>query len=65
MSKVIKDKATESALKCCLDAIYTDLLMLQDGSWEPDESSIEASINTVDTIGNILGIRIKDMRDEN
>jgi hypothetical protein len=61
---IILNKESLEELESLLNHIHTDLAMLQDGSWTPDITSIEASLNTVDEIANILGIELKDIRDE-
>lgn len=62
--KIIRKKKLKE-IQEGLDFIYTDLLMLQEGSWTPDESSVEASLDTVRSIGNLLQLEIKDVRHEN
>ena len=47
-----------------LNSIYTDLLMLRDGDWQPDEDSCEASINTVKELASELRYELTDIRDE-
>lgn len=37
-----------------LNDIYTDMLMLKEYAWEPDEDSVQASIETVETIASEL-----------
>lgn len=42
--------------------VYTDLLMLQDGSWVPDNSSIENTISNLESMAEVLGIELQDKR---
>tara|TARA_R110000803_G_scaffold52425_3_gene107960 strand:+ start:2040 stop:2300 length:261 start_codon:yes stop_codon:yes gene_type:complete len=51
-------------MKTELNCIYTDLLMLEDGSWVPDEDSINDTLDNVRTIANNLGVELKDTREE-
>jgi hypothetical protein len=44
-------KATYKVLADCL---VKDLEMLQDGSWEPDEDSIQASLDNAESIQHYL-----------
>lgn len=46
-----------------MNNLYTDLLMLEDGSWEPDPSSVDASIESLETIAKYSGIQLEDKRD--
>lgn len=47
-----------------LNCIYTDILMLQDGSWEPDDDSIECSMEMIQGIASELLLGLEDTRDE-
>lgn len=51
--------------KDILDCLYTDLLMLQDGSWDPHENpdGCEAAIDNIIQLGENLGITPEDTRD--
>lgn len=49
-------------LQALLNNIYTDLLMLKEGEWTPDESSCEDSIKTIEDIAIELDIEITDTR---
>ena len=51
-------------IRVCLSHIYTDMLMLQDGEWVPDEHSTEAIIGNIEAIAQELKIPLKDFRDE-
>lgn len=51
-------KNIEAELNC----IYTDLLMLEEGVWVPDEDSINDTLNNVRTIALNLGIELRDTR---
>lgn len=46
-----------------INHVYTDLLMLQDGTWQPDEKSVEDSINTVEKLAEELKLNLKDTRE--
>jgi hypothetical protein len=47
-----------------LSHLYTDLLMLGDGTWIPDESSIRASLNNLgECAESILELELKDNRE--
>lgn len=48
----------------CLSLIYTDMLMLKDGEWIPDEHSAEATIDNIEILAQELKIPLKDLRDE-
>ena len=47
-----------------LSALYTDILMLADGSWQPDKKSISATIDTIETLALELNLTITDNREE-
>lgn len=49
-------------LQALLNHIYTDILMLKEGSWQPDESSCEDSIEVIEQIASELDIEITDTR---
>ena len=51
-------------IQILLDSIYTDLLMLRDGDWQPDEDSCEASINIIKELAKELKIKLKDLRED-
>lgn len=46
-----------------LNSLYTDLLMLRDGDWEPDREGADASILTIQDIADTLGITLQDTRE--
>lgn len=46
-----------------LSMVYTDMLMLKDGSWEPDGSSINATLGNLEVIAALLGVTVEDNRD--
>lgn len=50
-------------VKAALSAVYTDMLMLKDGSWMPDDDSIGATIDNLELISDELNIEITDTRD--
>lgn len=52
-------------IQILLDSIYTDLLMLKDDEWQPDEDSCKASIDIIKELGKELKIKPKDLRDGN
>lgn len=62
-TQTIKDK---------LNCLYVDFHMLADGSWEPDDHSVSASIESLEIIveelqsGGILSVNfeMEDFRDE-
>lgn len=58
----VNKKQKKIIYKDLLSYLYTDLLMLKDGSWDPDEESIDASINTLNIISELLKIKPKDLR---
>lgn len=43
--------------------VYTDMLMLQDGSWVPDKKSIVDTITNIASIADAVGAELKDTRD--
>lgn len=47
-----------------LSCLYTDLLMLQDGSWIPDDDSINASLSMIEGVSEALSIELHDNRDD-
>lgn len=49
-------------MKEILSRNYTDLLMLEDKSWQPDEHSINASISNIQEIEDIFEIDLEDTR---
>ncbi len=49
-------------LKELLSGIYTDILMLQDGTWQPDDDSCNATIDAIESIASILNVEITDTR---
>jgi hypothetical protein len=55
MSKSLATKA--------LDHIYTDLLMLEEGTWVPDRHSINSSIDELTVIAEHLGTELRDTRE--
>jgi hypothetical protein len=50
-------------MKEILSRNYTDLLMLEDESWQPDNDSINASISNIQEIESIFEIDLKDTRE--
>ena len=50
-------------IKSKLSNVYTDLLMLRDGEWEFDESSVDATISMVEQISEELEITPEDLRE--
>lgn len=53
----------QSELEELLSGVYTDILMLQDGTWQPDEHSCQATIEAIEKIANELNLELKDTRD--
>jgi len=49
-------------MKEVLSRNYTDFLMLEDGSWQPDESSTNSSIANIQEIESIFEIDLEDTR---
>jgi len=47
-----------------LSELYTDMLMLKDGSWQPDKHTCDASIDAIETIALKLNLTVSDNRDE-
>ena len=47
-----------------MNCLYTDLLMLHEGEWEPCEHSVEASIGMLEIVAEILDIDLQDNREE-
>ena len=45
-----------------LSGIYTDILMLQDGTWQPDDDSCNATIDAIERLSTLLNAEIKDTR---
>lgn len=45
-----------------LSSIYTDMLMLIDGTWEPDNNSCQATIENIEKLSEKLGVNLKDFR---
>ena len=54
---------SDKELQQRFDKLYTDLLMLQDGSWEPDFQSVDASLDTLADIADYFGIYMADTRE--
>jgi len=50
------------SIQLFLDSLYTDLLMLQDGSWMPDQHSINASLQVLEGLAKELDLECKDNR---
>ena len=50
-------------IQMLLDSIYTNILMLKDDEWQPDEDSCKASINVIKELGKELKIKLKDLRE--
>lgn len=50
-------------MKAELNSIYTDLRMLEDGSWIPDYISINATLENVEKIAVALDIKLEDTRE--
>lgn len=48
MKNLEKLIAAKPEIQQALVELYTDLCMLQDGSWEPDHDSVDASIGNVE-----------------
>jgi len=55
-------QGTKNLLEENLSNVFTDLSMLQDGSWQPDGDSIQASLNNLHEIAHDLKINIVDTR---
>lgn len=53
----------EEELKSLLSDIYTDILMLKEEIWEPDEDSCNSTIDNIERIAQLLNLEIKDTRD--
>jgi len=51
MSEVEKE-----ALRNNLEYLHTDFLMLREGSWEPDDESVDSSLTTLEAIHRLLGL---------
>ena len=51
------------SVKSKLSNVYTDLLMLRDGEWEIDESSVDATISMIEQISEELEITPEDLRE--
>ena len=60
---IIKDIIAEQT-EPNLNNIYTDMLMLKDGSWVPDDKSIADTILVISALADTLGLELKDTRDE-
>lgn len=58
---MIKD-ILEKQVSPDLNLIYTDMLMLQEGVWVPDDDSVKSSVDTIERIANTLGVELKDIR---
>jgi hypothetical protein len=54
---------SEDKLQEAFSALYTDLLMLQDGDWEPDFQSVDASLDILANIADYFDIPMVDNRD--
>lgn len=50
-------------IKQALNETYTDLLMLEDDSWQPESSSIGATIDNIILIADELGLTVEDTRE--
>lgn len=61
--ELMKISLLSKILKETLDNNYTDLLMLEDESWQPDEDSINSSIANIQHIEDIFDIDLEDTRD--
>lgn len=47
-----------------INCLYTDLLMLQEGVWEPCEHSVEASIRMLEVVAKSISVELNDNREE-
>lgn len=61
--ELMKISQLSKLLKESLSRSYTDLLMLEDESWQPDEKSINASIVNLQEIEDIFEIDLEDTRE--
>tara|TARA_R110002020_G_scaffold470499_1_gene696474 strand:- start:577 stop:825 length:249 start_codon:yes stop_codon:yes gene_type:complete len=48
-----------SSVKAVLNTVYEDLKMLEAGVWVPDADSVQATLDNVKLIGQILGIKLE------
>lgn len=62
--ELMKISQLSKLLKEILSRNYTDFLMLEDESWQPDESSINSSIANLQEIEDIFEIDLEDTRCE-
>ena len=56
--KVIEVDSEQTELRNKLQDIYDDIVMLKEGTWEPDYVSCMASIRSIEKICEILNIKI-------
>lgn len=49
-------------IKRLLNHIYTDMLMLKEGNWQPDEESCDYTIDTIEELAKEIGVELKDTR---
>lgn len=60
--ELMKIAKLSSLMKEILSRNYTDLLMLEDESWQPDTNSINASIANIQEIEDVFEIDLEDTR---
>lgn len=63
--RVIEVDSEQTELRNKLQDIYNDIVMLKEGTWEPDYMSCMASIGSIEKICEILNIKIDINEQEN
>jgi hypothetical protein len=53
---------TNAGVKAVLNTVYEDLKMLEAGVWVPDADSVQATLDNVKLIAQILGIKLEVSR---
>ena len=51
-------------LQTLLSNIYQDIIMLKEGTWVPDKSSCEATLEAIEKVAIELNIKIKKKNNE-
>lgn len=60
---VLEAYQKQQNIEACLNHIWTDLLMLQAGTWIPDKHTTQSTINNVDQLAEELGIELTQLKE--
>ena len=47
-----------------LSMVYTDLLLLKTGTWQPDDDSCNACISNIEEIASEVDVELIDLRED-